>query len=85
MSDCSLVDTDFYEAVLAKSALEGCDLRGSDFSKAAVRGLRLGGSNLEGVRGAMSLAGVVVARNQVLPLALSLFGDLGIELQDEET
>jgi uncharacterized protein YjbI with pentapeptide repeats len=84
MSDCSLVEADFYEAVLTKSTLEGCDLRGSDFSKASVPGLRLGGSNLDGVRGATSMAGVVVAGDQVLPLALSLFGDLRIEIQNDD-
>jgi uncharacterized protein YjbI with pentapeptide repeats len=84
MSDCSLVEADFYEAVLKKSALERCDLRGTEFSKASVQGLRLGGSNLDGVRGAMSMGGVVVAGDQVLPLALSLFGDLRIEIQSDE-
>ena len=84
MSDCSLVDADFYEAVLTKSALDGCDLRGSDFSKASVTGLRLGRSKLDGVRGAMTMGGVVVAGDQVLPLALSLFGELGIEIQNDE-
>jgi uncharacterized protein YjbI with pentapeptide repeats len=83
MTDCSLVEADFYEAVLEKSALAGCDLRASDFSKASVRGLRLEGSNLEGVHGAMSMGGVVVAGEQVVPLALSLFGDLHIEIRNE--
>jgi uncharacterized protein YjbI with pentapeptide repeats len=84
ISDSSLVEADFYEAVLTKSAFDGCDLRRSDFSKASVRGLRLGGSKLDGVRGAMSMGGVVVAGDQVLPLALGLFGDLGIEIQNDE-
>jgi uncharacterized protein YjbI with pentapeptide repeats len=84
MRDCSLVEADFYEAVLTKSVIEGCDLRGTDFSKASVRGLRLGRSQLDGVRGAMSMGGVVVAGDQVLPLALGLFGDLGIEIQNDE-
>ena len=47
-------------------------------------GLRLGRSRLDGVRGALSLGGVVVAGDQVLPLALSLFGDLRIEIQNDE-
>jgi uncharacterized protein YjbI with pentapeptide repeats len=85
MSDCTLVDADFYEAVLTNSVLDGCDLRGSAFSKAAVRGLRLGGSKLDGVRGATSMGGVVVAGDQVLPLALSLFGDLGIDIENDDS
>ena len=36
------------------------------------------------MRGAMSMGGVVVAGDQVLPLALGLFGDLGIEIQNDE-
>ena len=84
MGDCSLVDADFHEAVLTKSALDGCDLRGSDFSKASVQGLRLGRSRLDGVRGGMSMGGVVITGDQVLPLALSLFGDLRIEIRNDE-
>jgi uncharacterized protein YjbI with pentapeptide repeats len=84
MTDCSLIDADFYEARLSKSAFDGCDLRGCDFSKASVQGLRLGRSRLDGVRGGMSMGGVVVTGDQVLPLALSLFGELRIEIQNEE-
>ena len=84
MTDCSLIDADFYEARLSKSAFDGCDLRGCDFSKASVQGLRLGRSRLDGVRGGMSIGGVVVTGDQVLPLALSLFGELRIEIQNEE-
>jgi uncharacterized protein YjbI with pentapeptide repeats len=73
------------EAVLTKSALDGCDVRGSDFSKASVEGTRLGRSKLDGVRGAMSMGGVVIAGDQVLPLALSLLADLHIEIHNEET
>jgi uncharacterized protein YjbI with pentapeptide repeats len=84
MSGCSLIDVDFYEAVLTESALDGCDLRGSDFSKASVPGLRLGGSQLEGVRGGMSMGGAVIGGEQVVPLALSMFGQLRIEIQNDE-
>ena len=84
MSGCSLMRADFYEADLTKSALDGCDLRGGDFSKASVRGLRLGGTKLDGVRGALNMGGAVVAGDQVLPLAVSLFADLDIEIQNEE-
>jgi uncharacterized protein YjbI with pentapeptide repeats len=85
MDDCSLIDADFYGAALTKSALSACELRGSDFSKASVEGLQLGGSRLDGVRGALSMGGVVVSGDQVLPLALSLFGDLRIEIHNDES
>ena len=84
MSDCSLVDADFYETKLTKSALDGCDLRDSEFSKASVNGLRLGRSKLDGVRGATSMSGVVITGDQVLPLALSLMGDLGVTIQNDD-
>ncbi len=84
MIDCSLLGADFHEAVLAESMLDGCDLRGSDFSKTSVQGLRLVRSRLDGVRGAMSMGGVVIAGDQVLPLALSLFAELRIEIQNGE-
>jgi uncharacterized protein YjbI with pentapeptide repeats len=84
MDDCSLVEADFYGAVLEQSAAEGCDLRGSDFSTASVPGLRLGRSTLDGVRGAISLRGTVVGGDQVLPLALSLFADLHIEIRNDD-
>ena len=38
----------------------------------------------DGVRGAMSMGGVVIAGDQVLPLAFSVFGDLQIEIQNDE-
>ena len=84
MNDCSVVDADFYQAALTKSTLDGCDLRESNFAKASVQGLRLCRSRLDGVRGAMSMEGVVVTADQVLPLALSLFGDLHIEIHNDE-
>ena len=49
-----------------------------------MHGLRLGRSVLDGVRGWMSLGGVVVTGDQVLPLALSLFGDMRIEIQNDD-
>jgi uncharacterized protein YjbI with pentapeptide repeats len=84
MTDCSLVGADFYQAVLKKGTPDGRDLRDSDFSKASVQGLQLRRSQLEGVRGAQSLEGVVVTGDQVLPLALSLFSALSIEIRNDE-
>jgi uncharacterized protein YjbI with pentapeptide repeats len=84
MNGCSLLQADFYEASLTNSALDDCDLRGGDLSKASVRGVRFGGTKLDGVRGALNLAGAVIAGDQVLPLALSLFAELHIEIENEE-
>jgi uncharacterized protein YjbI with pentapeptide repeats len=84
MNDCSVVEGDLYESVITQSVLAGCDLRGCDFSRASVPELHLGRSNLDGVRGALSLRGVVIEGDQVLPLALGMLGDLGIEIRNDE-
>ncbi len=84
VSGCSLVEADLYEATVASGFLERCDLTGADFAKANVRGLRLGGSTLDGVRGALSMGGAVIEGAQVLPLALGLLGELGIEIRNDD-
>jgi hypothetical protein len=53
------------------------------FTKAAMAGTPLGGSTLDELKGAAALRGVVVGTDQVLPLALGLFRDLGIVISDE--
>ena len=80
---CSLVDADFSNTAFTSSAFAGCDLRTAEFSKASMKGTRLAGSNLEGLRGASSFRGAVVGTDQVLPLALGVFADLGIVIDDE--
>ena len=84
MTGCSLVEADLYEATWSASFLERCDLTGVDFTKANVRGLRLGGSQLDGVRGALSMGGAVIDGAQVLPLALGLLGALQIEIRNDD-
>ena len=79
---CSLVDADFCESVFTASAFLHCDLRNAEFSKASMKGARLAGSVLDGLRGAGYLRGVVVGTDQVLPLALGVFADLGISISD---
>ena len=79
--DCSLVGADCYEATLTGTEFEACDLTNAEFSKATMVGARLAGSTLERVRGASSLAGAIVTTDQVLPLALGVFADLGIVVE----
>ena len=81
---CSLVEADFSEATLAASAFSGCDLRRAVFTKASMAGTRLAGSTVDELTGAGSLRGVIVGTDQVLPLALGVFGDLGIVIRDED-
>jgi uncharacterized protein YjbI with pentapeptide repeats len=78
---CSLVGADFYDAEFTTTVFSGCNLTNAEFSKASMAGARLAGSRLEAVRGAGSLAGAIVATDQVLPLALGVFADLGIVVE----
>jgi uncharacterized protein YjbI with pentapeptide repeats len=82
--DCSLVEADFTNAVFTKSAFSRCDLRAGVFTKASVAGTRFAGSNVEALQGASSLRGAIVGTDQVLPVALGVFGDLGIVISDED-
>ncbi|MFN8026556.1 MAG: pentapeptide repeat-containing protein [Acidimicrobiia bacterium] len=76
---------DFCESRLVHAAMRGCDLRETDFTKVTVPGLRLAGVHqLDGVRGALHLRGVVIEGDRAIPLALSLFSELGIELRNED-
>ena len=50
-------------------------------SKVSLKDVHLIGCELEGVRGAASLAGVTISPDQALALALSLFAELGITLE----
>jgi uncharacterized protein YjbI with pentapeptide repeats len=77
---CSLRDADFYEATLAQVTFDHCDLRGANVTKVSPSELRLDGSDLEGVQGATALRGATVSTEQVMPLALALFADLGIRI-----
>jgi uncharacterized protein YjbI with pentapeptide repeats len=78
---CSLVGTEFYGATLATTEFDTCDLTRGQFSKATVAGARFAGSTIDGLRGAGGMSGVVIAAEQVLPLALSVFRDLGIVVE----
>jgi uncharacterized protein YjbI with pentapeptide repeats len=83
LDDCSLVATDFTEASSGASAFWSCDLRRAVFTKASMAGTRFAGSMLEELTGASALREVIVGTDQVLPLALGVFGDLGIVISDE--
>jgi uncharacterized protein YjbI with pentapeptide repeats len=80
---CDLVDTDFYGSTLPGSRFESCDLTGAQFSKADLTGTRLHGSTLDRIGGADSLRGVIIGSDQVVPVALAVFGTLTIVVDDE--
>jgi uncharacterized protein YjbI with pentapeptide repeats len=81
---CAMPDTDLYEAQLTHVLFDHCDMRRAHFSAVKTDDLRLHASDIEGVRGATSLRRTVVSPEQVLPLALSVFAELGITIEREE-
>ncbi len=81
--NCSLVDADFYDATIDGGAFDDCDLRTANFASAKLDTVRFRRSNLEALRGATGLRGSAVSSEQVLPLALGLFSELGIAIDDE--
>jgi uncharacterized protein YjbI with pentapeptide repeats len=80
--DVDLRDADFHASALAGVRLLGCDLTGADFSRATMAGAALHGSTVDGIKGADSLRGAVVAGDQVLSLALPVLAALGIVVDD---
>ncbi len=83
LQGCSAVDADFTEATLTGVAFDRCDLRQADFTKASMAGTRLAGSKLDAVRGVATMRGAIVAPEQVIPLALSLLGGVGLEIEGD--
>ena len=82
--DCVLHGTDFGGATLRPGArFFDCDLSRADFTKADVRGARLHGSVLDGLRGADSLTGTVIDPNQAVPLGLLLLAGRAVTVDEE--
>lgn len=81
---CSLVGADLTRATLTDATFHDCELGRARFTEASARGTRLVGSRLDGILGTDGLAGVVIAADQVLPLALSTFADRGIVVEHPE-
>jgi uncharacterized protein YjbI with pentapeptide repeats len=79
----SLRAGDFYAAQVAQAQFLDCDLTASEFSKSELAGVRLQGSNVEGLKGAMQLRTAVIDSTQVLPLALGLLAALNFEINDD--
>jgi uncharacterized protein YjbI with pentapeptide repeats len=81
---CAMPDADFYEAALTHVLFDSCDLRRAHVSAVKPDGVRLHESDLEGIRGALALRGAVVTPEQVLPLALGVFAEMGITIEHDE-
>lgn len=74
---------DFYRARLPGVDLFDCDLTDVEVGRADLRGGRLHGSKLEGLRGADSARGAVIDSTQLLPMAVRVLASLGIAVDDE--
>jgi uncharacterized protein YjbI with pentapeptide repeats len=81
--DTDLREADFYAANLSGTRFFDCNLSGAQFSKATTTGVRFFGSTLTELKGGQALAGAVIESSQVLPVALAVFSDLGIQIDDE--
>jgi uncharacterized protein YjbI with pentapeptide repeats len=79
----SLEASNFYSARVAHAQFLDCDLTATELSASELPGVRLHGSTLEGLKGAADLHSAVIDSSQVLPLALGIFGALGIEVDDD--
>jgi uncharacterized protein YjbI with pentapeptide repeats len=80
-SGCSLRATDFYGATLRSVSFTGCELHETDFDRASLETVDLRGSSLADIRGIGSLSGAIVDAGQLIDLAPSLAGELGIRVQ----
>ena len=79
---CSLVDADFSSAVLPGSRFAGCDLAGARLSKSTLAGSRFERTGMERITGADALRGITIGSEQVLPVALALFAELSVDIDD---
>ena len=82
-ADCDLRESDFYAASLDGTRFLDCNLSGAQFSKASTTSVRFHGSTLTELKGGHALAGAVIESSQVLPVALSVLSELGIQIDDE--
>ncbi|MHA6782727.1 pentapeptide repeat-containing protein [Pseudonocardia saturnea] len=82
VENTSLHAADFYSFSASGCAFLGCDLREASFHEARMAGTRLHGSQLDDVRGAMSLAGARISPEQLVPVGAALLGVLGIQVTE---
>jgi uncharacterized protein YjbI with pentapeptide repeats len=81
---CSLRGTDFYGSCLKSVDFAGCELHETDFNGASLESVDLRTSTLVDVRGTGSLRGAIVDASQLIDLAPSLAGELGIRVENAD-
>jgi uncharacterized protein YjbI with pentapeptide repeats len=83
VENTSLHGADFYEFDAEHCALLGCDLGEANFDAARLRETDLHGSTVDDVRGGLSLRGARISPDQIVPLATTLLGALGIQVTEQ--
>ena len=81
--DAILRGADLYAFAGADCGFERCDLTDASFDQARLERVRLHGSRLDDVRGALSLRGARIGPDQVVPLGAAVLGALGVEITQE--
>lgn len=74
---CNLTRADFQNADLRGARFTDCDLTGAQFSQATVTGTRFANCVLAGIGGVTSMAGAIVAQQDLAALSYTLAGALG--------
>ena len=80
--NCLLRAADFYEATLEFTRLVNCDLSEANFRDARLSGVKLHGSTLNDLTGALSLRGAEIDTQQLLVLAPALCSAAGINVTE---
>jgi uncharacterized protein YjbI with pentapeptide repeats len=83
LTGCGLREADFYSARLHDVRLLDCRLDGSEWSSARAEKVALHGSTLDGIKGVDSVRGLVIARDQLVALAVPILTRLGITVDDD--
>lgn len=79
--DCELDQADFSGAKLTNVVFTQCNLSGADFSGGAYNNVDLRTSQLSGLKGVATLAGVTIDTPQLVGLLPQVALELGIELE----
>jgi len=81
--DSDLHDTDLHSARVTRTAFRRCDLTGLDVTESHFEQVSLHGSTVDRLKGADSLRGCTIGSDQLVPLALPIFGARGITVDDD--
>lgn len=84
VEDAIVRGADLYSFQGTDCAFVRCDLSDSTFDRARLERVRLHGSRLDGVRGALSLRGAQIGADQVIALGAAVLAAVGVDITDGE-